>query len=111
MNLDTGADRRGIRKDSMNSFFGTKRKAGAIAPRSSFRGVSLLLLLALTVMVGGRFFLGMYASAKPALSVGDWYHRNEQRWRAELSAYQTQFDYVFRETSGAGARLDLEMDD
>ena len=94
----------------MKKNFETKAKQAAIARWRRIGIVSLLLALVFAAMAEGRTISGIADSTKSTCSLLTWYVRSGE-WRADASPYVAQFEYVFFPNSGAGARIDLDLDE
>lgn len=72
--------------------------------------MSVLLVLAFVLLAKVGAFARVSAGAKQTHALVVWYVRSGQ-WRADAATYATHVEYLLFPTSGAGARLDLEMDE
>lgn len=72
--------------------------------------ISMLLVAAFATPASSRLFSQISFYAKYARSGVAWYLRSG-RWRADARTYVTHVEHLFCPRSGAGARIDLELDE
>jgi hypothetical protein len=94
----------------MKKLFAPNERQAAISRRWRAGGVSLLLIVAFAAMAQAKIVSRISASVEEARSVAAWYWQSGQ-WRADVSTYVTDAEYLFCPQTGAGAGVRVETDD
>jgi len=94
----------------MKGLFETKEERATISRRLRAGRAVLLFVLLFGVMAEARMLRGTSADAKHPSAFAASYWRSGQ-WRKDAGTYVTYVEYLLFPKSGAGARLDMELDD
>jgi hypothetical protein len=94
----------------MKNFFEAKKEQTTISRRLRASCAGMLLVATFGVMAKAGIVSRISATAEETYSLAAGYAQSGQ-WCADLRTCVVCAEYLFRPESGAGARLDLELDD